>query len=100
MRPKRQQVGPIGPCRPGQESGFYSERKTLVGLKPINDIIKHVLKTLLWLLENSLWGWGKKRQNHSGGYWVDLLRGDGDLDQGGEIEVVRSSQILYFEGTD
>lgn len=55
---------------------------------------------LLWLLENSLWGWGKKRQNHSGGYWVDLLRGDGDLDQGGEIEVVRSSQILYFEGTD
>lgn len=52
---------------------ILNERKTLVGLKPMNDIIKHVLKTLLWLLEKHLktllWYWGKKRQNHSGGYW-------------------------------
>lgn len=57
MRLQTQQVGPAGLA--GQDRSLHfilSQRKALVGMKPINDVIKHVLKTLFWLLEKRSWG--------------------------------------------
>lgn len=69
-----------------------------MGLKPVNDIIKHILQRLLWLLENRLGDWEKKRKTTQEAIAVGFVGGDGDLDYGGETEVVRSAKFCILKG--
>lgn len=46
-------------------------------------------------MENRLWGWGTRGSRSTQEViGVGLVRGDGDVDQGGEMEGVRNCRIL------
>lgn len=71
-----------------------------MGLKPINDVIKHVLKKLLWLLENDGGAGGRRGKTTQEAIGLGLMRGDGDCNRRGKTEVVRSGHMPSVFGRE